>query len=470
MTAALWTRNTVCAATGATSVGPDWSASGVSIDTRTLAKGDLFVALAGPNHDGHDHLDAAFAKGAAAALVHRLPTTPAAGPLAVATDTVQALAALGVAARARSTARIAGITGSVGKTSTKEMLRLVLSAQGVTHATQGNLNNHFGAPLSLARMPLETQYGVFELGMNHAGELTPLTRMVRPHVVAITAIELVHAAHFANAEAIADAKAEIFLGLEPGGTAILPQDSPQIGRLRRRAHEAGAAHILTFGSHIESHARLLHCHPTPNGTEVLALLGDRPMSYRIGAVGRHWGANSLAVLLAVEAMGGNAASAAFDLAQMEAPKGRGQRHVVHLESGTAEVIDESYNASPASMKAAFATLAAMRPAPGARRIAVLGDMLELGENAANLHAALATAIESRGIDLVFTAGPLMSNLFKALPASIRAIHAPDSQSVIGAIQDAVRNGDVIMIKGSAGSRMGLVVEALRAIKGTSDAL
>ncbi len=457
----LWTSAEAVAATAGVASGPEWMAAGVSIDSRTVQPEDLFIALEGPNNDGHDHVAAALAAGAAAALVHRRPADVAAdAPIVLVKDTMAALQDLGRAARARSTARIAAVTGSVGKTGTKEMLRLVLSQQGPTHASVGSFNNHWGVPLSLARMPRDVRFAVFELGMNHAGELTPLARLVRPHVAAITTVEAVHMEFFGSTDEIADAKAEIFAGLEPAGTVVLPRDNPHFRRLAAAAGAAAVGSILSFGNHIESSARLMDCRIDPDATAVLTLLRDREMSYRIGIPGLHWAMNSLAVLLIVQALGGDAAAAAEALAGMSAPKGRGERRAIAVDGGTLLLIDESYNASPVSMRAALATLASARPEAGGRRIAVLGDMLELGDRSAALHATLAEAVESWGIDTVFTAGPLMENLFRALPESRRGGHAANSEALAPLVGRAVRAGDVVMVKGSAGSRMGRVVQSL----------
>ena len=457
--APLWTFDDVITATHGTPNRNHWNATGVSIDSRTLTPGDLFIALAGPNHDGHDHVDNAFKSGAAAAMVHAPVNTN--GPWIKVGDTAAGLEQLGLAARARSTAKIVAVTGSVGKTGTKDMLRLTLGEQAATHATLGNLNNQLGAPLSLARMPRDTVFGVFELGMNHPGELTPLVRMVRPHAAIVTAIEMAHSEFFADTAAIADAKAEIFLGVEPGGVAILPRDNPHFARLRQKAKDAGINRIFSFGSHIEAHARLLDFDLNAQSTSVLALLGDTPIAYELGAVGRHWALNSLAVLLAVEALGGDPVRAAKSLAALTPPKGRGSRFVT---GGGIEVIDESYNASPASMKAALATLGASKPAAGARRIAVLGDMLELGERSPELHAQLAESVALWNIDLVFTAGPLMASLHRALAPGRQGAHADSSDAVAAPLLNALRKGDVVMVKGSAGSRMSRVVETLRGSK------
>jgi UDP-N-acetylmuramoyl-tripeptide--D-alanyl-D-alanine ligase len=454
----LWTSSEAAAATAGTPSGSMWEATGISIDSRSVEPGDLFIALAGPNHDGHDHVAAALAKGAVAALVHRLPSgVPEDAPLLLVKDTMVALQDLGAAARGRSTARIAAITGSVGKTGTKEMLRQVLSEQGATHASIGSFNNHWGVPLSLARMPRDVRFAVFELGMNHPGEITPLVAMVRPHVAAITTVEAVHMEFFASTEQIADAKAEIFSGLEPGGTAVLPRDNRHFQRL---ADAAEGASIRGFGSHIEADARLLDCGVDPESTAVFALVDDHPLSYRIGIPGLHWAMNSLAVLLVVQALGGDYERAAHSLSAMTAPKGRGQRRMISVQGGSAELIDESYNASPVSMKAAIATLAAARPAKGARRIAVLGDMLELGEAGPALHQGLAESLEVWNIDAVFTAGPLMAHLDHVLPGHRRGGHADSSETLAPLVRQAIRPGDVVMVKGSAGSRMGRIIQTL----------
>ncbi|MBF0325405.1 MAG: UDP-N-acetylmuramoylalanyl-D-glutamyl-2,6-diaminopimelate--D-alanyl-D-alanine ligase [Alphaproteobacteria bacterium] len=453
----LWSSAEVRAATNGTAHGPAWEACGVSIDSRTIAKADLFIALAGPNHDGHDHVKAAIAAGAAAALVHRIPEGCDDLPLVVVNDTMEGLRDLGRAARARSAASICAVTGSVGKTGTKEMLALALSPQGTTHWSVGSFNNHWGVPLSLARMPRDARYAVFELGMNHPGEIIPLVAMVRPHVAIITTVEAVHSAFFASTEDIADAKAEIFSGIEPGGTAILNRDNRHF---RRLAKAAGNITVRTFGSHIDADARLLDCAVDPDETAIFALLDDHPVAYRVGVPGLHWGMNSLAVLLAVKALSADPLEAARSLAAMKAPKGRGERHVVAIGAGNFELIDESYNASPVSMKAAISTLAAARPAKGARRIAILGDMLELGGSGPDLHANLAGAVATWNIDLVACAGPLMRHLSDALPEDKRGPTAASSAELAPLIKGLVKAGDVVMVKGSAGSRMGLIVKTL----------
>lgn len=458
---ALWTHAEAQAATNGKAFGPAWEAFGVSIDSRSVEVGDLFVALAGPSHDGHDYVAKALEAGAAAALVHKIPEgLPENAPLLLVSDTLDGLRALAAAARARSNAKIVGVTGSVGKTSSKEMLKLALEAAGPTHASVGSFNNHWGVPLSLARLPRDAQFAVFELGMNHPGEIIPLTTLVRPHVAIITTVEAVHMEFFTSTAQIAEAKAEIFAGVEPGGIAVLPRDNRHYAFLRRAAEAKGIARFASFGSHIDATARLLDCAVDPAETVVFGLFGDQSLSYRVGVPGRQWAMNSLAVLEAAIACGVPLATAAKALSGMQAPKGRGQRRKLAWSGGAIELIDESYNASPVSMRAAINTLAAAQPAKGARRIAVLGDMLELGQASAEMHAGLAEAVVERRIDMVFTAGPLMRSLHDALPLALRGAHAASADELAPLLKDAVKGGDVIMVKGSAGSRMGRVVQAL----------
>lgn len=456
----LWTAEEAAAAVGVETDGA-WTATGVSIDSRTVAAGDLFVALKGPVFDAHEFVAEALEKGAAGAIVDRRPGDMADdGRLLVVDDTLRALEALGRAARARTAARVVAVTGSVGKTGTKEALKLVLDRQGKTHASAGSYNNQWGVPLSLARMPADTDYAVFEIGMNHAGEITPLVKLARPHVAMITTVEAVHLEFFDSVQGIADAKAEIFLGLEPGGTAILNRDNPRYERLLQRAGEAGVKNIVAFGSHPEAVARLSNFALHPACSCISADIAGQPVTYKVGLPGRHWVMNSLGVMAVLHVLGGDFGLAGLALAQMTPPKGRGQRHRVELRSGSFELIDDSYNASPAAMKAAFETLAAIAPGARGRRIAVLGDMRELGEQADRLHAALADDLEEIGIDLVFTAGTHMAKLHAALPDSRRGGHVAQSDELPALLVQSIRAGDVVLVKGSLGSRMGPVVEAL----------
>ncbi|HEX7969595.1 MAG TPA: UDP-N-acetylmuramoyl-tripeptide--D-alanyl-D-alanine ligase, partial [Stellaceae bacterium] len=367
----LWTSAEAAAATGGHSTR-DWRAGGVSIDSRTVAPGDLFVALAGPKFDGHDFVADALRKGAAAALVARAPPRVATdAPLLVVGDTMAALEELGRAARRRSAAAIIGVTGSVGKTGTKEALRRALERQGPSFASAGSLNNQWGVPLSLARMPRETAYGVFEMGMNHAGEIEALSRIVRPDVAVITTVEPAHLGFFRSVEAIADAKAEIFAGMEPRGAAVLNRDNPHFARLAAAAKARGITRILSFGSHPDATVKLIDCHLYATASAVTASVMGEIVDYCIAIPGKHWVMNSLAVLGAVKAVGADVGAAAGAMSSLAPLDGRGRRHNIAVAGGSAELIDESYNASPASMRATFAALGAAEPPRGGRRIAVL---------------------------------------------------------------------------------------------------
>ena len=461
----LWTGDDVVAATagriasGAASA--DWQATGVSIDSRTCAPGDLFVALAGPSFDGHDYVGKALSAGAAGAVVSRIPADLEGSPKLVAVANCDAaLSALGCFARARSTAQFVCVTGSVGKTSTKDALAAALGACGVTHATAGNLNNHWGAPLTLARMPADAVYGVLELGMNHAGELTPLSQLARPDVAVITTIEAVHLEFFDSVAAIADAKAEIFAGLGENGVAVLNRDNAYFALLASIAADHGAKRILGFGADPEADARLVAAKTDDAGSDVTAEVDAHILHYRLNAPGRHRVINSLAVLAAVAGLGANLEAAAAALGNVAIAHGRGRRHRVVTAAGAYVVIDDSYNASPASMRAAFDVLGAAQPEATGRRMAVLGDMLELGSEAATLHARLARDLEANSVDHVFTSGPLMAALDKALPAPMRGGHAATPEQLLPIVLNAVQPGDVVLVKGSLGSRVGPIAEAL----------
>jgi UDP-N-acetylmuramoyl-tripeptide--D-alanyl-D-alanine ligase len=356
---------------------------------------------------------------------------------------------------------VVAVTGSVGKTGTKEAMRLVLERQGATHASVASYNNHWGVPLTLARMPRDARFGVFEIGMNHAAEIAPLTRMVRPNVAVITTVEPVHVEHFRSVQGIADAKGEIFAGIEPGGVAVINRDNPHFERLRSHALASPAGSVLTFGEHEAADIRAERIALHPDATLVDARVLGRAITYRLGAPGRHVAMNSLSILAAAHALGLDVAEVAGGLADLEAPVGRGQRTVLHLPGGSATLIDESYNANPASMRAALATLAAAETGPGGRRIAVMGDMLELGPEAASLHAGLAEPVAASGVDLVFAAGSLMRNLAEALPPGRLGGYAGSAAELKGAVLAAVRPGDVVMIKGSNSTRMSQIVQALK---------
>jgi UDP-N-acetylmuramoyl-tripeptide--D-alanyl-D-alanine ligase len=463
MSAPLWTSDEIAAATGGRATR-GFTVAGVAIDGRRVAPGDLFVALPGTAADGHDYVAQALANGAAAALVTRHPDKVAAdAPLIHVADSHRALEALGAAARARATqARVVGITGSVGKTGTRTALEHVLAAQAPTHASQASYNNHVGVPLSLARMPAGTRYGVFEMGMNHAGEIAGLTVQVRPHVAIITTVEAVHLEFFDSVAGIADAKSEIFEGLEPGGVAILNRDNPYFERCAAKARARGAR-IVAFGSHADADVRLKDMALKPECSCVSATVHGVPHAYKVGAPGRHWVMNSLAVLAAVEAVGADLSLAGLALADISAPDGRGSRIEVRLPGGPFTLVDESYNASPASMRVTFETIGRLAPAGRGRRVAVLGDMRELGPDAPRFHAELAPDLEAAGFDLVFAAGANMAHLFAALPPRLKGAHAPDSATLAPIVAGAVRAGDIVVVKGSLGSRMGPLVDHLKTL-------
>ncbi|MBL8908955.1 MAG: UDP-N-acetylmuramoylalanyl-D-glutamyl-2,6-diaminopimelate--D-alanyl-D-alanine ligase [Rhizobiales bacterium] len=463
MAEALWTIDELAGATGGTVRGePAKHFNGVSIDSRTVARGDIFVAIKGERQDGHDFVVNALRAGAGIAIVSR-PTADmeAAGPLLVVDDPLAALENMGRAARGRSLAQIIAVTGSVGKTSTKELLNLALAQSGLTHASAASFNNHWGVPLTLARVQRECAFGVFEIGMNHAGEITPLTRMVRPHVAIVTAVAASHLGHFASLAEIADAKSEIFLGLEPGGTALINRDSEFYERLAAAARKAGCERIIGFGRNEAAEIRLERVALHSECSCVTASILGETIIYKLGIPGEHHALNSLAVLGAVKLVGADLARAALALATAAPAKGRGVRFRLMAPSGEFMLIDESYNANPASMRAALALLANAKTGRGGRRIAVLGDMLELGEQGPQLHAELAGAVDEARVDVLYACGPLMGNLWEKTPGSRRGAYAETSDKLKDALLDSLRGGDVVMIKGSLGSRMGPIVEAIK---------
>lgn len=466
----LWNAAAIAAAVNGKLTG-DFTVTGVSIDSRSLEAGDLFVALQGPSFDGNDYAASALQRGAAGALIHRrAKDLPAKAPVIEVADTMRALEDLGRASRARTDAKIVAVTGSVGKTSSKEALRAVLSQFGSTYASVGNLNNQWGAPLSLSRMPQDSRFGVFELGMNHAGEISPLSQMVRPHVAVITTVEPVHIEFFDSVEGIADAKAEIFDGLLPGGAAVLPFDNAHFARLEDKARRMGAR-ILSFGTkdggRVGPWARLIECQVTPQGTQVTAEIGGKRLRYRIAALGAHQALNSVAVLAAAFALDLDLDHALPGFGAFEALKGRGKRETLHIQGGEIELIDEGYNASPASVRAALRLLGELPTTFGGRRLVVLGDMRELGERGAQLHRELAPDLSAAKVDQAFLVGPLMQGLHELLPGAMRAAHKPSSDTMVETLIAAIRPGDTVLIKGSLGTRMAPLVEAVRALDKTA---
>ncbi len=459
----LWTSTAMAQAMGASIHGalPEM-VSGLSIDSRTVAPGEAYFAIKGDVHDGHDFVAAALKAGAALAVVEATQREKFASdaPLLVVEDVLAGLVDLARAARARLGAQVIAVTGSVGKTSTKEALRRVLGAQGPTHASAASFNNHWGVPLSLARCPASVRFAIFEIGMNHAGEIEPLVRLVRPQVAIITTVEPVHLEFFSGIEAIADAKAEILAGLEPGGAVVLNRDNSQFARLFRRAKKLGISRIVSFGANKKSEARLLDVALHADCSAVHANILGHDVTYKLGIPGRHMAMNSLAVLAAASLAGADLALAALSLSQVEPAAGRGVRRALEVASGAATLIDESYNANPASMAAALNVLGRAAIGPHGRRIAMLGDMLELGPTGPALHRGLVEAIKANHIDLVYCCGPLMRNLWDALSTGKRGGYAESAASLEAQAVAAIRAGDAIMVKGSLGSKMKTIVNAL----------
>src|SRR5690242_13701951 len=461
--AALWTTDDMAAAMRAEKSGAlAADDSGISIDSRSMARGEAFFAIQGETRDGHDFVEAALKNGAGLAVVARSQRArfAADAPLLIVDDVLEALRDLARAARTRFKGQVIAVTGSVGKTSTKEALRLALSADGETHASAASYNNHWGVPLSLARCPASAKYAVFEIGMNHAGEITPLTQMAMPHVAIVTTVEPVHLEYFGSVEKIADAKAEIFLGLVPGGTAVINRDNDQYARLDAAARAANVSRIVTFGADPQAEARLVRHVLQADSSTVEAVILGTPVAYKLGAPGRHIVMNSLAVLAAASLAHADLAVAALALGRLKAAVGRGARIPLGLPNGEALLIDESYNANPASMKAAIALLGQAEIGPQGRRIAVIGDMLELGDLGPRLHAELSETLVENSIDLVYCAGPLSRALWEALPPNRRGGYAETAAALEPAVIGAVRAGDALMVKASNGSKMGPLVKAL----------
>ena len=452
---ALWTSDEIVAATGGTLHGSPFEVSGVTFDSREVEHGWLFVAMPGTVADGHDFVAKAFAAGAAGALVSK----PVDGPYILVADVPEALTKLAIASRERMQGTVVGVTGSVGKTSTKEALFAALDryARGRVHRSVKSYNNHTGVPLSLARMPRDSEFAVLEMGMNAKGEIAALTRLVRPHVALITTIASAHIEHLGSMEAIADAKAEIFEGLEPDGVAIVPEDTPYRDRLVKAAR-AHADRIVTFGNG-EADVAAVHAVRSDNGGSlVTARLVESDLTYTIAQRGEHWVANSLGVLAAVEAVGADLAIAGLALADMGGLKGRGERHRLNVEGGTYLLIDESYNANPASMAATLKALGEERDAE--RRIAVLGPMRELGEHADELHAGLAPAVLAAKVDRLILVNADMQPLEDALDGGLPVDRAADAEEAASRLAAIVRPGDAVLVKASNSIGLAKLVEQM----------
>lgn len=458
MSEPLWTAREALAATGGLLTdSKDWVAEGVSIDTRTLRPNDLFVVLK-DRRDGHEFVPDAVARGAAAALVERERCGP--GPHLVVPDALEGLRALARASRERSKAIRVAVTGSVGKTSVKEALAAVFRAAGRAHWSEKSYNNHWGVPLTLARMPRSTERAVFEMGMNHAGEIRELTTLVRPHVALITRIGPAHLENLGSMEAIADAKSEIYEGLLPDGVALYPADDPYADRLASHAKETAAGFLLDFGLTQGAAISVSRFESGPEGSRGEVSVLGKSVPFSVRAVGDHWAWNAAAIFAAGIASGIDAEQVADALAAVEPEAGRGRAAKLAFPGGSLTLLDDSYNANPVSMRAGLSVLAATRPERGGKRIAVLGEMLELGQDAPKLHAGLADAVEAAGVRTVVLCGKLMKHLHDALPAGIETIYALDAESGIGALADQLGDGDVVFIKGSNASGVHRIARAL----------
>lgn len=458
----LWTAQQIAAATRGLSTG-EWNASSVSIDTRTLEPGALFVALPGTQVDGHDYVKAALEKGAAGALVTHAVEGVADDRLVIVRDVEAALRALGEAGRARSKAKFIGVTGSVGKTGAKEMLAAALKTMGSTYATKGNLNNHLGVPLMLANLPADMDYAIMEMGMNHPGEIAPLSHMVQPHISLITTVDAVHIEHFHSIEAIADEKAAIFAGMGGRGVAVLNADNAQFGRLKKHAEEEGLDRVLSFGQAVHANCRMTSYYIDDVSTVVEATIAGTPIAYRLGTIGKHWAIMSVAVLGIVDALtGGDIARAAAALEYFTEPKGRGKIAKLSVKGAALRLVDDCYNASPVSMKGAVEKIAAIRDAvkPKPRTLVVLGDMLELGEHAEEMHVGLVPTLINNQMDLVFAAGTFMEKLYAALPEAMQGAYRTTSRELAPVVVDALQANDLVLVKGSRGSRMDAVVKMI----------
>ncbi|MCA3359549.1 MAG: UDP-N-acetylmuramoyl-tripeptide--D-alanyl-D-alanine ligase [Roseomonas sp.] len=452
----LWNSAELRAATNGT-LAADFAVTGVSIDSRSIARGDIFIALR-DQRDGHEFVADAISRGAVIAMVdHTPPGAMDTAKLLHVADTLAGLTALGAAGRARTIARVVGVTGSVGKTTTKEMLRVALGAFGATHASAASHNNHWGVPLTLARLPRDAAFAVIEMGMNNRGEIAPLSRLAQPHVGIITSIGTAHIGNLGSQAAIAEEKGDIIAGIAPGGIAILPADSAFLSELTVRARDAGLQ-VMTHGEAEGADARLLSYQPSAVGGDAEIMLAGQRLSLRLSTPGRHVALNACAVLAAVKALGSAPDTAAHALADFTAGAGRGALRRIAVAGGEALLIDDSYNASVASVRAGLAVLAAQ---PATRRIFAFGDMLELGAEGPAQHAALAQDAEKM-CDLVFCCGPLSTHLFEALPATQRGGHFLDSTSLAPALRAALKPGDAVLVKGSLGSRMGVIIKALTA--------
>ncbi|MDG1996884.1 MAG: UDP-N-acetylmuramoyl-tripeptide--D-alanyl-D-alanine ligase [Emcibacteraceae bacterium] len=455
-------------------VGASWNSYGVSIDSRTIEDGDLFFALPGPNFDGHVYVKKALDSGASAAVVSKYVDDVPKGLQVLVPSVMEALISLGKAGRARVNVPIIAVTGSVGKTGTKEALKAALSRYKKTHASVLSYNNDVGVPLSLARMPYDTEYGIFELGMNHSGELEELVKLVRPDVAIVTTVELAHSEFFENVEEIADAKAEIFTSMNKGGVAVINRDNPHFERLEQKAKDAGVEKIISFGKHDNADAKVLHHYFHDTCSCIIADIMGKTMTYKVGMLGFHWVMNSLAVLAAVDAVGADLGLSGLGLAELMPLVGRGRRDRIYYDLATEAsflLIDDSYNANPASMQAAILTLGECENSESGRKIAVLGDMAELGDQADALHAGLASSLHDADVDRMFLVGQHMKVLADLINREYSDIHVSyfnDKGALKRALLSDLHDGDIILVKGSNSSGMADVVTHMKALDQDQD--
>jgi UDP-N-acetylmuramoyl-tripeptide--D-alanyl-D-alanine ligase len=467
-----WTVEQICKATNGVCAG-DWTATSVSIDTRSMAKGALFVALRGERVDGHVYVKQALDNGAAGSLVSHAVDGVDAAKLVIVEDVEQALKDLGIAARMRTKAHVVGITGSVGKTGAKEMLAVALGAVGKVFASQANLNNHLGVPLNLANMPVNIDFAVIEMGMNHPGEIAPLSKMAHPHVSLITTVDAVHIENFPHVEAIADEKSAIFDGMDGKGVAILNADNAHFARCKHHALEKGITRVLSFGTNEKANCRMLRYAIEETHSLVEASIAGTRFTYQLGTIGKHWAVISTAILGIVDALGADIAKAASALQHFAEPAGRGEIRKLSVKGGQLRLIDDSYNASPVAVKGAIEKVAEIRAATvgECRTVVVLGDMLELGEHAEDMHVGLVPTLVNNQMDIVFAAGKFMQKMYNALPEAMRGEYRPTSAELAPVVVDALRARDLVLVKGSHGSRMDTVVEAIaRAAREKTDAV
>lgn len=440
----------------------DWRADYVSIDSRSVSRGDLFIALIGDNSDGHDYLDQVISNGAVAAIVNYVPENiPEDFPLIIVPDSFEAMYDLARYSRERMSGKIIAVTGSVGKTSVKEMLKTVLSDQGKVYATEGNLNNHYGLPLSLCRMSSDCDYGVFEMGMSSAGEISPLSVLTQPDVAIISTVEAVHIEFFESVEFIADAKAEIFDGIKHGGFVVLNRDNPHYLRLENSARSLNINNIISFGSDSSSDFKLLNYNEKISGSEIIVSYNGKEIKYTLGILGIHQAYNSLSVLAGISAIGADIEKAAKSFSSISAPKGRGKIYQTTINNSDITLIDDSYNSSPVSVATGITHLNNFKNNVGyIRSIAVLGDMYELGKDSKSLHEGLLKTIIENNIDGVITVGDLMKDLFNILPEEKRIRHFDNSVLTSKDIKDLLNSGDIVLVKGSRGIKTDIIVDEI----------